>query len=777
MNKEAVNCPVLPIREIVIFPDMAVPLFVGRKKSINALKHAHANNEKVLVLAQKDAKIENPTTEDLFAIGVYAEVLQCVELPDGNYKVLLKSLSRASLIGNLEENTEYLSGSCQLLENKTDDTGDDEQEFAQLKELTLKNLQYFLEEEKISAEGLKMLQKIAPPSAFVDAITLQLGLPFAKKQDILQECSVYKRLQIILQYMQEKINTHHVAKNVKTRLKGQIDKTQKEYYLNEQLKAIKKELKDIGSQIGVETEEVSDYEEKIKKLKCDKVVKERLQGELRKLSGMNPFSSEAVVIKSYLDWGVELPWEKSSKVFEDLDAAEKILNENHYGIKKIKDRILEYLAVYQRTKKLNGPILCLHGAPGVGKTSLARSIAKATGREFVKISLGGIKDEAEIRGHRKTYVGAMPGKIIQAMKKAKVNNPLFLLDEIDKMGTDQRGDPASALLEVLDPEQRHEFQDHYLELDFDLSKVMFVTTANTLNFLQPLLDRMEAIHIPSYTEEEKIHILENHLLKKQIEDHGLKDGELAIDEGAVKNMIRYYTREAGVRSLNRELAKIARKTVRKILQEKDLKEIAVNSDNLKDFCGVQKFSFDQAEKGGQVGMVTGLAYTEYGGTILPIETVTVPGDGKIKCTGKLGEVMQESVQTAFSYIMSRYRDFGLKVDFYKKIDIHVHVPEGATPKDGPSAGIGICLSILSTLLEKEVTCDLAMTGEITLRGKVFPIGGLKEKLLAAQRSGIKKVLIPKENERDLEEMQELLDKLTVIPVENFEDVRKIALMN
>lgn len=766
-------CPILPIREMVIFPNMTIPLFVGRNKSINALKQAHHGNEMILLLTQKDSKIDDPGVDDFYSIGVYAQVLQCVDLPDENQKVLIKGISRAKLIAELDENDDYLSGTCQILKNTEDAVP--EESIEEIRNLILQDFEEFLKDHRKSySEVLEVVRQIEDHSIFVDTISFYLHFSYQKKQEILQEISVYKRLRYVYEYLQDIVGKTDLDENIKKRFKSQIDKSQKEYYLNEQLKAIKKEISDLGGNAIGDNEDVVVLEKKIKKLKCSKVVAERLQTELRKLSAMNQYSSEAGVVKNYLDWCVNLPWETSGKVSDDLAKAEEILHSNHYGIEKIKDRILEYLAVYQRTKKLNGPILCLHGAPGVGKTSLAKSIAASTGRKFVKISLGGVKDESEIRGHRKTYVGAMPGKIIQALKKANVNNPLFLLDEIDKIGNDHRGDPASALLEVLDAEQNREFQDHYLELDFDLSNVMFVATANTLDFMSPLLDRMETIHIPSYTEEEKVHIAKEHLIPTQMTDHGLKDKELTINETSIKDLIRFYTREAGVRSLNREFAKIARKTVRKILHEKDLHNIELTSENLKDFSGVKKFTFDLAERENQVGMVTGLAFTQYGGTILPIEVVTVPGDGKIKSTGKLGEVMQESVQAAFSHIISRYHEFGLTKDFHKKIDIHVHVPEGATPKDGPSAGIGICTAILSTLTNKPVLCSVAMTGEITLRGKVFPIGGLKEKLLAAQRSGIKKVVIPKDNERELMEMEDLIKELTIFPVSDVKEVFEIA---
>lgn len=768
-------CPILPVREMVIFPNMAIPLFVGRRKSMNAVKNAHDGNGMILLLTQKNSKVENPVIDDLYQVGVYAQILQCVELPDGKQKLLIKGVSRAKLVAELDDNDDYLSGTCQILEEINDE---DDETVEGVRELIVKDFEEFLHDnKKTDNEILQILKNIPEHSIFADTISFYLQLSYQKKQEVLQELSIYKRLNFIHEYLQEKVEKNDLDDNIKKRFKSQVDKSQKEYYLNEQLKAIKKEINDLGGNAIADNEDIAELEKKIKNLACDKFISERLKSELRKLSTMNQYSSEAGVIKNYLDWCVQLPWKKTGKISSDLIKAEQTLNENHYGIEKIKDRILEYLAVYQRTKKLNGPILCLHGAPGVGKTSLAKSIAKATGRKFVKISLGGVKDESEIRGHRKTYVGAMPGKIIQALKKAKVNNPLLLLDEIDKIGSDHRGDPASALLEVLDSEQNNEFQDHYLELDFDLSNIMFVATANTLNFISPLLDRMETIHIPSYTEEEKIHIAKEHLIPKQMEDHGLKKNELSISDNSIKDLIRFYTREAGVRSLNREFAKIARKTVRKILQEKEIKNVELSSDNLKDLSGIKKFTFDLAERDNQIGMVTGLAYTQYGGTILPIEVVTVPGDGKIKSTGKLGDVMQESVQAAFSYIMSRYKDFGLTEDFHKKIDIHVHVPEGATPKDGPSAGIGICTAILSALTNKPVLCSVAMTGEITLRGKVFPIGGLKEKLLAAQRSGIKKVLIPKDNERELSEMEELIKELTIFPVSDVKEVFDIAFIN
>lgn len=768
-------CPILPVREMVVFPNMSISLFVERGKSIKALKHAYQGNEMILLLTQKDSKMNDPSVDDLYKIGVYAQILQCVELSDGKYKILIKGVNRAKLLADFNEDDQYLSGTCQILEDNC--VQDDEEKLEKLRDLILIDFEEFLKQDKkFGSENLQIVKKISDHSLFVDNITFFLQFSYQKKQEILQETSVYKRLQIIHEYLHDKVEKDDLDATIKNSFKSQVENSQKEYYLNEQIKAIKRQINKLGGSPISENEDVADLEQKIKKLECGKAVSERLHSELRKLSAMNQYSSEAGVVKNYLDWCVNLPWQKSGEVSDDLAKAEEILHENHYGIEKIKDRILEYLAVYQRTKKLNGPILCLHGAPGVGKTSLAKSIAAATGRKFIKISLGGVKDESEIRGHRKTYVGAMPGKIIQAFKKAKVNNPLFLLDEIDKIGNDHRGDPASALLEVLDSEQNSEFQDHYLELDFDLSNVMFVATANTLNFMSPLLDRMEAIHIPSYTEEEKVHIAKKHLIPMQVKEHGLKDNELTIKDNSIKDLIRFYTREAGVRSLNREFAKIARKVVRKILQEKDLHNIDLSCENLKEFSGVKKFTFDLAEKGSQVGMVTGLAYTQYGGTILPIEVVTVPGDGKIKSTGKLGDVMQESVQAAFSHIMSRYQEFGLTKDFHKKIDVHVHVPEGATPKDGPSAGIGICTAILSVLTNKPVLCSVAMTGEITLRGKVFPIGGLKEKLLAAQRSGIKKVVIPKDNERELCEMEELIKELTIFPVSDVKEVFEISFL-
>ena len=763
--------PVLPLRDIVVFPHMIVPLFVGRDKSVRALESVMTDDKKILLVAQKNAAEDDPSSEEIYEIGTVATVLQLLKLPDGTVKVLVEGGPRAK-ITRFIENDDFIEAHAEVAVDE--DEGGDETELKALSRSVVSQFEQYIKlNRKIPAEALVSVNQIENASKLADTIASHLALKISEKQHLLEIGSISARMEQIISLIDGEIGVLQVEKKIRGRVKRQMEKTQREYYLNEQLKAIQKEL----GETDEGKDENAEIEEKIKKTKFSKEAKEKAQSELKKLRNMSPMSAEATVVRNYLDWMLDIPWKKRSRVSRDIKKAQDILNSDHYGLEKVKERILEYLAVQQRTQKIKGPILCLVGPPGVGKTSLGKSIGNATGRNFVRMSLGGVRDESEIRGHRRTYIGSMPGKIIQGMKKAKSSNPLFLLDEIDKMGQDFRGDPASALLEVLDPEQNDSFQDHYLEVEYDLSDVMFVTTANTLRIPGPLLDRMEIIRIEGYTEDEKIQIAHLHLLDKQIEVHGLKEGEWSISESALRDVIRYYTREAGVRNLERELAKLTRKATKEILME-GCKSIKVTSSNLEKYAGIKKFRYGEVEDDDLVGVTTGLAWTEVGGEILTIEAVMVPGKGKMTVTGKLGDVMQESIQAARSFVQSRSSEFGIKPTFFHNRDIHVHVPEGATPKDGPSAGVGMATSIVSALTGIAVRKDIAMTGEITLRGRVLPIGGLKEKLLAALRGGIVKVMIPKDNEKDLAEIPDNVKKgLEIVPVTDVSQVLEHALVS
>jgi len=762
-----VTLPVLPLRDIVVFPHMIVPLFVGRDKSVRALEEVMAKDKQILLVAQKEAGEDDPKTTDVFEVGTVASVLQLLKLPDGTVKVLVEGFNRAT-IKKFVRDEDYFEAEAELM---ADGEEDDSEIEALSRSVIAQFEQYVKLNKKIPAEVLVTVNQIEEASKLADTVASHLALKIDDKQDLLATVSVAQRLERIFSFMEGEIGVLQVEKKIRGRVKRQMEKTQREYYLNEQLKAIQKELGegDDGR------EEIQELEDRIAKTKLTKEAEEKCLAELKKLKSMSPMSAEATVVRNFLDWMLTIPWGKKSRVKKDIKLAQKILDTDHYGLEKVKERIIEYLAVQQRAKKLKGPILCLVGPPGVGKTSLGKSIAKATGREFVRFSLGGVRDEAEIRGHRRTYIGSMPGKVMQSMKKAGTTNPLFLFDEIDKMGQDFRGDPASALLEVLDPEQNSKFNDHYLEVDYDLSNVMFVTTANSLRMPRPLLDRMEIIHLSGYTEEEKVEIARRHLIPKQVKDHGLKKGEWSISDGALKDVVRYYTREAGVRSLEREIAKLVRKAVKEIV-EGSRDKVALTSRNLNQYAGVRKYRYGQAEETDQVGLTTGLAWTEVGGELLAIEAVTVAGKGQIKQTGKLGDVMKESIQAARSYVQSRCVEFGIHPKVFEKKDIHIHVPEGATPKDGPSAGVAMCTSIVSVLTGIAVRKNIAMTGEVTLRGRVLPIGGLKEKLLAALRGGITKVLIPKDNEKDLAEIPDNVTKgLEIVAVSNVDEVLEHAL--
>ena len=759
--------PVLPLRDIVVFPQMIVPLFVGREKSVRALEEVMRGEKRIFLLSQKNPADDDPGQKELYEVGTLANVLQLLKLPDGTVKVLVEGKERAK-VDTFSEQADYLEASVNVL---TEENTDSDEVRGLMRSVVNQFEQYVRLNKKIAPEVLVGLNQITEASKLADTVASHLGLKISDKQQMLATTDVAKRLEMVFGFMEGEIGVLQVEKKIRSRVKRQMEKTQREYYLNEQLKAIQRELGETDDG----RDETSELEERIKKTKLSKEARDKALAELKKLRSMSPMSAEATVVRNYLDWILGLPWGKKSKVKKDIKAAEAVLDADHYGLEKVKERIVEYLAVQSRTNKLKGPILCLVGPPGVGKTSLGRSIAKATGREFIRFSLGGVRDEAEIRGHRRTYIGSMPGKIVQSLKKSGTSNPLFLLDEIDKMGQDFRGDPASALLEVLDPEQNSKFNDHYLEVDYDLSDVMFVTTANSLRMPQPLLDRMEIIQLSGYTEDEKVEICKRHLLGKQVENHGLKAGEWSVSDDALRDLVRYYTREAGVRSLERELAKLARKSLKRILEGKE-KSVHITSENLQEFAGVRKFRFGESELEDQVGATTGLAWTEVGGELLTIEAVTVPGKGAIKTTGKLGDVMQESIQAAFSYVKSRSALFGIKPPLFQQRDIHVHVPEGATPKDGPSAGIAMVTSIVSVLTGIPVRKDIAMTGEVTLRGRVLPIGGLKEKLLAALRGGIKTVLIPAENEKDLAELPENVKQgLEIIPVKVADQVLDLAL--
>ena len=760
--------PVLPLRDIVVFPHMIVPLFVGREKSVRALEDVMKDDKQILLVTQKNAAQDDPTPADIYSVGTVGTVLQLLKLPDGTVKVLVEGGQRARIV-NFSDNPNFFEAHAETLAERTGEAKEIE---ALARTVVSQFEQYIKLNKKIPPEVLVSINQIEDPSKLADTVASHLQLKIAEKQELLETDGVGERLERVYAYMEGEIGVLQVEKRIRSRVKRQMEKTQREYYLNEQLKAIQKELGE--GEDG--RDELSEIEERIKKTRLSKEAREKAQAELKKLRSMSPMSAEATVVRNYLDWMLSIPWKKPTKIKRDIKLAEKVLNADHYGLEKVKERILEYLAVQQRMKKVKGPILCLVGPPGVGKTSLGKSVAKATGRNFVRMSLGGVRDEAEIRGHRRTYIGSMPGKVIQGMKKAKSSNPLFLLDEVDKLGADWRGDPASALLEVLDPEQNATFADHYLEVDYDLSDVMFVTTANSLRMPQPLLDRMEIIRIPGYTEDEKVEIAKRHLLPKQSEAHGLKKDEWSVSDDALHELVRTYTREAGVRNLEREIATLARKAVKDIVTNKT-KTVAITGANLEKFSGVPKFRFGETELEDMVGVVTGLAWTEVGGDILTIESVLLPGKGTIKQTGKLGDVMQESVQAAYSYIRSRAVQFGIKPPYFDKHDIHVHVPEGATPKDGPSAGIAMATAIVSAITGIPVRKDIAMTGEITLRGRVLPIGGLKEKLLAALRAGLHTVVIPKDNEKDLVEIPDNVTKgLNIVPVSHVDEVIGLALV-
>ena len=761
--------PVLPLRDIVVFPHMIVPLFVGRQKSVLALEDVMKDDKQILLVTQKNAAQDDPTTADIFTVGTVGTVLQLLKLPDGTVKVLVEGRHRAR-IQRFADNEQFFQAFADAIGERA---GSQQETEALARTVVSQFEQYIKLNKKIPPEVLVSINQIEEPGKLADTVASHLTLKIPEKQELLETEAVAERLEKVFGYMEGEIGVLQVEKRIRNRVKRQMEKTQREYYLNEQLKAIQKELGE--GEDG--RDEMAELEERITKTKFSKEARDKAMAELRKLKSMSPMSAEATVVRNYLDWLLSVPWQNRTKIKRDIKGAEKVLNADHFGLEKVKERILEYLAVQQRMRKMKGPILCLVGAPGVGKTSLGKSVARATGRNFVRMSLGGVRDEAEIRGHRRTYIGSMPGKVLQGMKKAKSSNPLFLLDEVDKLGADWRGDPSSALLEVLDPEQNSAFNDHYLEVDYDLSDVMFVTTANTLRIPQPLMDRMEIIRIPGYTEDEKVEIARRHLIPKQTSAHGLKKNEWAISDEAVRDIIRYYTREAGVRNLEREIANLTRKAIKDILMKKG-ERIAVTRRNLEKYAGVRRFRFGEAETEDMVGITTGLAWTEVGGELLTIEAVTLPGKGRVTATGKLGDVMKESVQAAESYVKSRSYAFGIKPTIFEKKDIHVHVPEGATPKDGPSAGVAMVTSIVSVLTGIPVKRDIAMTGEITLRGRVLPIGGLKEKLLAALRGGLKTVLIPKENEKDLAEIPDNVKRgLKIIPVGTVDELLGHALVS
>jgi ATP-dependent Lon protease len=767
---KGVKYPVLPLRDIVVFPHMIVPLFVGREKSVQALESVMIGEDKhILLVTQKSPVLDDPTVSDLYTVGTLGTVLQLLKLPDGTVKVLVEGIKRVNIVSITDE-AAYFEAIIEPIESNDEPKEESELE-ALTRSVTSQFEQYVKLNRKIPPDVLITINQIEDPSKLSDTIASYLTLKISEKQQLLETPQMVKRLEQILNFIEAEISVMQVEKRIRNRVKRQMEKTQREYYLNEQMKAIHKELGE--AEDG--RDEMSDLEEKIRKTKLTKEARERCEAELRKLRNMNQMSAEATVVRNYLDWMLGIPWGVRTRVKRDIQQARKILDADHYGLEKVKERIMEYLAVQSRVGKVKGQILCLVGPPGVGKTSLGKSIAEATGRHFVRISLGGVRDEAEIRGHRRTYIGSMPGKIIQGMRKAKITNPLFLLDEIDKMGSDWRGDPASALLEVLDPEQNNTFSDHYLEVDYDLSDVMFVTTANTLRMSQPLLDRMEVIRIPGYTEDEKLQIAVRYLIPKQITTHGLKKDEFSIDEEAVRLLIRTYTQEAGVRNLEREIANLARKSIKEILIDKT-SSIKITSKNLNKYAGAPRYHYGLAEQDDTVGVTTGLAWTEMGGDLLSIEAVVLPGKGKTMITGKLGDVMQESIQAAMSFIRSQSIQFGIKPDLFENRDIHIHVPEGAIPKDGPSAGVAMCVSIVSAITGIPVNKEVAMTGEITLRGRVLPIGGLKEKLLAAHRGGVKTVIIPQDNEKDLEDIPDnVKEGINIIPITAAQEALKIAL--
>ena len=768
IDSENIAYPVLPLRDIVVFPHMIVPLFVGREKSVKALEEVMKDNKQILLSSQVDPSEDQPTEESIFKTGVLANVLQLLKLPDGTVKVLVEGQTRV-LITKFLENKSFFEANCEEIEETL---GDEKANVALVKTVAQEFDRYAKVKKNIPDEAITTIANTSDPAKLSDLVSGHLGIEVDQKQDLLETLSVSERLEKVFSLMQGEMGVLKVEKKIKTRVKSQMERTQREYYLNEQMKAIQKELGD-----GEDGQnEAAELEERINNTKFTAEAREKAEAEIKKLKNMSPMSAEATVVRNYLDWLLSIPWGTKSRVKKDLNKAQIILDKDHYSLEKVKERIVEYLAVQKRSAKLKGPIMCLVGPPGVGKTSLGKSVAKATGREFIRISLGGVRDESEIRGHRRTYIGSMPGKIVQALKKAKTTNPLILLDEIDKMGQDFRGDPASAMLEVLDPEQNSTFTDHYLEVEYDLSNVMFITTANSYNMPAPLLDRMEIIPLAGYTEDEKIEIAKRHLIDKAIKNHGLRKGEFELTDSALTGIVRYYTREAGVRNLEREISKLSRKSVTKIVKNEE-KHIKVTMDNLGDFLGVQKFRFGLAEQDDQIGVVTGLAWTSVGGDLLHIEALKLPGKGRMKTTGKLGDVMKESIDAANSYVRSISAEVGIKPPKFDKTDIHVHVPEGATPKDGPSAGLAMVTSIVSVLTGIPVRKDLAMTGEVTLRGNALPIGGLKEKLLAALRGGIKTVLIPEENEKDLADIPEnVKSALEIIAVKNVSEVLKIALI-
>ena len=770
IDEQLITIPVLPLRDVVVYPHMVIPLFVGRDKSIQALESAMEKDKQILLIAQKSAAEDDPTPEDVYNIGTISNILQLLKLPDGTVKVLVEGNRRARIV-HFVANEEFFNAQIVAIDEKTYDERESE---ILVRSLTTQFDQYVKLNKKVPPEILTSLSSIDDPSRLVDTIAAHMSLKIDEKQKILEIEDLRERFEHMMGIMESEIDLLQVEKRIRGRVKRQMEKSQREYYLNEQMKAIQKEL---GEMEDVPNE-IEELEKKIEKAGMSKEAKAKATSEMQKLKMMSPMSAEATVVRNYLDWMVGVPWKKRTKVRHDIAKAEEVLEADHYGLEKVKERILEYLAVQTRMKKMKGPILCLVGPPGVGKTSLGQSIARATNRKFIRMALGGVRDEAEIRGHRRTYIGSMPGKIIQNLSKVGTRNPLFLLDEIDKMAMDFRGDPASALLEVLDPEQNHTFNDHYMEVDYDLSEVMFVATSNTMNIPGPLLDRMEVIRLSGYTEDEKTNIAQRYLLKKQIKNNGLEEDEIEITEDAIRDIIRYYTREAGVRNLEREIAKICRKVVKEVLLHPTNEKTVVNASDLEKYLGVQRFRFGLADENDQVGQVTGLAWTEVGGDLLTIETAIMPGKGKHSVTGQLGDVMKESIQAALTVVRSRSKVLGIEPDVFEKNDIHVHVPEGAIPKDGPSAGIGMCTALVSALTNIPVRADVAMTGEITLRGEVLPIGGLKEKLLAARRGGIKTVMIPDENRRDLTEIPDnVKDELNIKPVKWIDEVLEVALQH
>jgi ATP-dependent Lon protease len=767
-REDRIEMPVLALRDVVVYPHMVIPLFVGREKSIRCLEAAMEKDKQIFLVAQKDAGVDEPEVGDIFTVGTIATILQLLKLPDGTVKVLVEGNQRGKIDNFVSTDDFFIAD---VLSSADTELAESEQEVL-IRSAISQFEGYVKLNKKIPPEVLTSLSGIEDAARLADTMAAHMPLKLSEKQKVLEMLGITERLEYLMALMESEIDLLQVERKIRTRVKKQMEKSQREYYLNEQMKAIQKELGELDDA----PDEFEALNQKITDAKMPEEAQKKATAELAKLKMMSPMSAEATVVRSYIEWLTNVPWVKRSVVKKDLAIADKILDTDHYGLDKVKERIIEYLAVQQRVKKLKGPILCLVGPPGVGKTSLGQSIAKATGRKYVRMALGGVRDEAEIRGHRRTYIGSMPGKMVQKMAKVGVKNPLFLLDEIDKMSSDMRGDPSSALLEVLDPEQNSTFSDHYLEVDYDLSDVMFVATSNSMNIPDPLLDRMEVIRLSGYTEDEKLNIAIRHLMNKQISRNGLKEGELIIDESAIIGIIRYYTREAGVRNLEREISKICRKAVKNILLGKNITQVLVNQDNLNEYLGVQRFDYGKADKTNQIGQVTGLAWTQVGGELLTIETTSVVGKGKTTFTGSLGDVMQESIQTAMTVVRSRADQLRINNDFYEKRDIHVHVPEGATPKDGPSAGIGMCTALISSLTGNPVRCDVAMTGEITLRGEVLPIGGLKEKLLAAHRGGIKTVIIPKDNERDLEEIPDNVKRdLSIHPVQWIDEVLALAL--